>query len=150
MSLDTEFLSTVFFLVLLRCRVLLYGEIKRYKSPIRIFNILNAKYQHYKDLNMTLFTTEIWTLRRSKYKNYSSYWHVNLAANKYLTRNIVVFGPKKVVFCSLAFWVPTLIISSPLFLNHTRHIMGHLIDTWLFLIGCWFYPCFGQWDNGQI
>ena len=35
MSLDTEILSTGF-LVLLRLRVLLYGEIKRYKNPIQI------------------------------------------------------------------------------------------------------------------
>ena len=35
MSLDTEILSTAF-LVLLRLTVLLYGEIKCYKSPIRI------------------------------------------------------------------------------------------------------------------
>ena len=35
MSLDTEILPTAF-LVLLRLTVLLYGEIKCYKSPIRI------------------------------------------------------------------------------------------------------------------
>ena len=35
MPLDTEILTSAFF-VLLRLRVLLFGEIKRYKSPIRI------------------------------------------------------------------------------------------------------------------
>ena len=45
MSLDTEILLTAF--VLLRLRVLLFGEIKRYKSPIRIrVSLLNYKVIH--------------------------------------------------------------------------------------------------------